>query len=93
MLACRRTEHRGKLETLVQQSHAARKRSGSREMEGPETKLILVCDERRGTGSDYHEKTGKACTKGQVFNSQYREKGAKTVAKIESCVTYLFCVI
>ena len=55
MLACRRTEHRGKLETLAQQGHAARKRSGSREMEGPETKLILVCDERRGTGSDYYE--------------------------------------
>jgi hypothetical protein len=31
------------------------------------------------------------CTKVQVFHSQYREKEAKTVAKVEFQLTYLFC--
>lgn len=40
---------------LAQQGHAARKGSGPREMEGPETKRIRVGDETWGTGSDYQE--------------------------------------
>ncbi len=33
-----------------------------------------------------------ACTKVQVFHRQYRENEAKSVAKVEGHVTYLFCV-
>ena len=68
MLVCRRTEHRGKLEMLAQQGHAAQKGSGSAEMEGPETKLIRYAMKRRVQGVTTMQ-TGKACTKGQVFNS------------------------
>ncbi len=66
-LACRRTEHRGKLETLAQQGHAVR-READQEMEGLETKLIRYAMKRRVQGVTTM-RTGKACTKGQVFNS------------------------
>ncbi len=45
---------------------------------------------RRGDSPHYKE-SGAPCTNGQVFHSRYRENLAKTRAKVEFSVTYLFC--